>query len=113
MSDLKDLKLKIRQFQQERDWEQYHNGKDVALSLVLEAAEVLELFQWEKTNELPKEKKEDLADELADVLYWVITLSDKYGIDLKQAALKKLEKTALKYPIEKSKGKSTKYTKLK
>lgn len=115
MSDIKELTEKIKKFRDERDWKQFHNAKDVSLSLVLEATEVLEHFQWKDKSEIEKyvkTNKNDIGEELADVLYWVLLLSSDLGIDIKDAMEKKLEKNAEKYPIEKAKGKHTKYNKL-
>lgn len=116
MSDMEDLQKKAIEFRNERDWKQFHNPKDMALSLVLEATEVLEHFQWKVTelemSEYIKENKEEIGDELADVLFWVLTMSNDLGIDLKEAFARKIEKNIKKYPVEKSKGKHTKYTDL-
>ena len=115
MSDIKDITLKIRKFRDERDWLQFHNHKDVALSLVLEAAEVLEHFQWKSADEVKahaQANKEELSDELADVAIYLFELADNIGIDLPKAIEQKMQKNALKYPIEKAKGKHTKYNKL-
>ena len=115
MSDIKQLTEKIKRFVNERDWEQFHNHKDLALSLVLEAAEVLEHFQWKKPEEVETHAvkcKEDIADELADVACYLFELTDNLGIDLSEAIQNKLLKNAKKYPIEKSKGNITKYTQL-
>ena len=105
MSEIQKITQKIRRFRDERDWKQFHNHKDVALSLVLEASEVLEHFQWKSPTEVQahgKDAKDELSDELADNL----------GIDLPKAIERKMKKNALKYPVEKSKGKHTKYNKL-
>jgi len=101
-------------FREDRDWRQFHKPKDLALSLVLEAAEVLEHFQW-KDGEKLKAYLEgpgtpELKKELADVLIYAFFLAEDLGIDLEQAVLDKLEENARKYPVEKSKGKSEKYT---
>ena len=115
MSDIKALTKKIREFRDQRDWLQFHNHKDVALSLVLEAAEVLEHFQWKSQEEVAvygKTNQEELADELADVAIYLFELADNLKIDLPTAIQTKMEKNALKYPITKSKGKHTKYDKL-
>ncbi len=115
MADIKELKKKVIAFRDARDWKQFHNQKDMALSLVLEAAEVLEHFQWKTTRadieKYAKAHKREIGEELADVLYWVLAMSHDLGIDLKEAFEKKMEKNAKKYPIKKAKGKSTKYTK--
>jgi NTP pyrophosphatase (non-canonical NTP hydrolase) len=102
----------ILKFRKERDWEQFHLPKNLAISLALEAAEVLELFQWTKDNNLPADKKHELEEELADVYYWLLLISHEYGIDINKALERKMKKNAQKYPVSKAKGKSTKYTKL-
>jgi NTP pyrophosphatase (non-canonical NTP hydrolase) len=110
--NMKSLLKKIIEFREERDWKQFHFPKNLAISLVLEATEVLELFQWTKNNELPKDKKEALKKELADVYYWLLLLSHDCDVDLDKALEEKMKENAKKYPIAKSKGKSTKYTEL-
>jgi len=115
MSEIKSLTAKIKAFRDARDWKQFHNHKDVALSLVLEAAEVLEHFQWKSPKEVEqhgKEYKNELADELADVAMYLFELSDNLGIDLGKAMVNKMKKNALKYPVHKAKGRHTKYNKL-
>lgn len=115
MSDIKNLTEKIIKFRDARDWKQFHNPKDVALSLVLEATEVLEHFQWKNSPEITKymkSDKEDISEELADVLYWVLLMSHDLKIDIRKALAKKLIKNEKKYPIDKAKGKHTKYNKL-
>lgn len=102
-------------FRQERDWKQFHNPKDMAVSLALEAAELLELMQWKNGEELSahlREHREKLEDELSDVLYWVLMLAHDHGIDLKQAFARKIEKNEKKYPVGKAKGRAKKYTEL-
>ena len=103
------------EFRDERDWKQFHNPKDMALSLSLESAELLELMQWKNGEELMqhlKQKHDLMGEELADVLFWVLAMSHDFGIDLGDAFRKKIENNRRKYPIEKSKGVSTKYTEL-
>ena len=115
MSEIKQLTEKIKKFVSDRDWEQFHNPKDLALSLVLEATEVLEHFQWKKHEEVEAHAancKEEIADELADVACYLFELSDNLKIDLPRAIETKLAKNALKYPVSKSKGNITKYNKL-
>lgn len=111
-SDLLALQKRIDQFCNDRDWSQFHDPKNLAISLQLEAAEVLELFQWTKDNQLINGKESEVADELADVMYWLIMLANHYDIDLVQALDQKMSKNEVKYPIEKAKGTSTKYTEL-
>lgn len=115
MNDIKVLTEKIKKFVSERNWDQFHNHKDLALSLVLEATEVLEHFQWKKLEEVETHAinhKEEIADELADVACYLFELANNLGIDLPQAIENKLAKNALKYPIAKSKGNITKYNRL-
>lgn len=115
MSDIKEITEKIKKFRDARDWMQFHNHKDMALSLILEAAEVLEHFQWKSEKEIEeyiKESKNEIGEEIADVGIYLFELADNLGIDLRDAIEKKLNKSSLKYPIEKAKGKHTKYNKL-
>ncbi len=115
MSDLKDLQNLVVKFRDERDWRQFHNPKDVAISLVLEATEVLEHFQWKNETEIKKhlrESKDKVSDEIADVLYWVLLIANDLGINLQEAFKKKLSDNAKKYPVDKAKGQHTKYTEL-
>lgn len=109
------LTKKIINFRDKRDWKQFHNPKDVALSLVLEAGEVMEHFQWKNADDIKKYVKVNkiaIGEELADVLYWVLLMSHDLNIDILSALERKLEINNKKYPVEKSKGKYTKYTKL-
>ena len=102
-------------FRDERDWGQFHNPKELAISLCIESSELLQLMQWFKRDELKRvieEKRGHLRDELADVLFSVLLLADELKIDLGEAFLEKLEKTGVKYPVEKSKGSAKKYTEL-
>lgn len=115
MSDIQELTRKIEQFRDERDWAQFHNHKDMALSLMLEAAEVLEHFQWKSSAEVEKHGeacKDQIAQELADVAMYLFELASNLEIDLGKAIESKLEHNAQKYPVEKAKGKHTKYTNL-
>lgn len=111
-----ELIKKIVAFRDARDWKQFHNPKDMALSLVLEASEVMEHFQWKGKEEMNKyvvEHKEDIGEELADVLYWILLMGHDFNIDVLHALEKKLEKNKKKYPVEKAKGSAKKYTELK
>ena len=109
MSNPKAIKI-IKEFIKQRDWEQFHDPKNLAISLNLESSEVLELFQWTKDNELNKNKVTNLKDELADVYYWLLLLADHYDIDIEDALEEKIKKNEKKYPIDKSKGSSEKYS---
>lgn len=113
---INDLTSKIVAFRDARDWKQFHNPKDVALSLVLEAGEVMEHFQWKNKEEIEKhiiEHKEEIGEELADVLYWILLMSFDLKIDVLHALENKIKKNEEKYPIEKTKGSAKKYTELK
>ena len=116
MADIKEFQKKVIAFRDARNWKQFHNQKDMALSLVLEAAEVLEHFQWKATKadieKYVKAHKKEIGEELADVLYWVLAMSHDLGINLEQAFEKKMAKNARKYPVKKVKGRHTKYTDL-
>ncbi len=108
-----ELQQSIRKFCDDRDWDQFHNPKDLSISLSLEASEVLEHFQWmseEDMRNLSKQKIAETGDELADVLYWVLLLANKLNIDLVKSFDAKMAKNAAKYPVEKAKGNSKKYT---
>lgn len=109
MNDIQQLTEVLRKFRDERDWAQFHNAKDLALALNIEAAELLEVFLWKAPEQA---NIESVKEELADVLTFALLLSEKYGLDVKQIVLEKLEKNALKYPVDKSKGSAKKYTEL-
>ena len=113
--DLAVLQQKIVDFRDARDWKQFHNPKDLAISLLLESGELLEHFQWKNAEEVKKhlaDHKNDVSDELADVLYWVLLMSNDLKIDVLDALEKKIKINEDKYPVEKTKGKHTKYNKL-
>lgn len=115
MNELGNLTKKIIKFRKERDWKQFHNPKDLAISLSLEASEVLEHFQWKNKEEIEKyikTHKEHIGEELADVFYWVLLMSHDLKIDIIKASEKKLKKNMEKYPTEKAKGKHEKYNRL-
>ena len=116
MKNIENLTKKIIAFRDARDWAQFHNPKDVSISMALEAAELLEHFQWKNTEEIEKHVKTHkaaISEELADVLYWVLLLSHDLKIDVLAALSKKLVKNAKKYPVSKAKGRHTKYTELR
>jgi len=115
MSELSTLAAAVIAFRDERDWKQFHNPKDVAVSLVLEASELLEIFQWKREAELKEavaSDKEKIANELADVLYYTLLLSHDLGIDLGQALRDKMKINEAKYPADKARGNNRKYTDL-
>lgn len=106
---------RIRKFRDERDWMQFHDPKNLAISISIEAAELLEHFQWKDDAAAAKHVSENLdaiSDEIADVAIYLIELADNLGVDLSKAIISKLDKNAKKYPVEKSRGVSTKYTDL-
>ena len=109
MSDLEELHQAIVRFTQERDWDQFHNGKDLALALSIEAAELNEAFLWKDASEVDVEK---VKEELADIVNYSILIADKYGLDIKQIVLDKIKRNAEKYPVEKAYGSAKKYNEL-
>lgn len=114
-ASIQKLQERIRRFRDERDWLQFHNHKDMATALAIEAAELQELFLWKHGNEIEEvasTKRESLSEELADVAVYLLELADNLGIDLGDAVVAKLEKNAVKYPVHKAKGSSAKYTEL-
>jgi len=114
-SDVAGLQKQIQEFVDAREWDQFHNPKDLAISLSLEAGEVLEHFQWKSPEEVAKyleAHKEDVGDELVDVLWYMILLANKADIDLSTAFQKKLQKNEDRYPVNKAKGSHKKYTEL-
>lgn len=116
MGEIVELQQKVVQYRDARDWKQFHNAKDLALSLVLEATEVLEHFQWKNPEEIEaylKTNKDDIGEELADVLYWVLLASHDFNIDIVKAFNKKMIQNKKKYPVKKAKGSHKKYTELK
>lgn len=115
MPEIKDLTKLVTDFRDARDWKQFHSPKDMAISLSLEASEVLEHFQWKSKEEIEKyikTNKGEIAEELSDVLYWVLLMSSDLNIDLPTAFRNKLKKNNKKYPVKKAKGKHNKYTEL-
>lgn len=114
-TDIQALQAALRSFAQEREWEQFHSPKNLATALSVETAELLEHFQWltdEQSRSMPDAKREAVAEEVADVFLYLLQLSDKLGVDPVDAARKKLQRNAEKYPVERSKGTSKKYSEL-
>ncbi len=114
---VEELKEKIKRFCDERQWDQYHNAKDLAIGIITEAAELLEHFRFKNAEETlqsfeNKETREEISDELADVLIFALRLAQKYGIDVSRAVENKLEKNAEKYPVELARGSNKKYSEL-
>ncbi|HFK1439117.1 MULTISPECIES: nucleotide pyrophosphohydrolase [Bacillus cereus group] len=103
---------KVLKFRDDRNWKQFHNPKDLAISLSLEASELLENFQWKSSEEAVETKIEDMKDELADVLIYSMLLADQLDIDLEEIILNKIEKNNKKYPVEKSRDSKKKYNEI-
>lgn len=114
--DLEKIKLELRKFTQERDWEQFHDPKNLSMALSVEVAELVEIFQWSKSGGLGEiedpETKEAIKKEIADIFNYLLKLVDLMDVDLEKISLEKIQENAKKYPIEKSFGKSDKYHKL-
>ena len=116
-SPLQELKDAVRRFCEARDWDQYHDAKDLAIGVSTEAAELLEHFRFKSKEEIKAffedaKKREDIEDEMADVLFFLLRMAQRYDIDLAKALERKIEKNGQKYPVEKAKGKNHKYTEL-
>lgn len=109
MSELKKTIERLVEFRDERDWKQFHNSKDLALAISIEASELLELFLWKDSEDFNKEK---LEDELADVFSFALLLAEKHNLNISDIVNKKIKKNALKYPINKAKGTAKKYNEL-
>jgi len=111
--DLLMLRDKLRVFAEVRDWDRFHSPKNLSMALMVEVAELMEHFQWlteAQSGDLAAEKKAVVAEELADILLYLVRLSDKLEVDLTEAALQKMEKNAVKYPAEQVRGSSKKYS---
>lgn len=109
MSDINQILGELRRFNEERDWDQFHNGKDLAIAISLEASELLECFLWKSPEEAKLEK---IREELADVLSYAFQMADKYNLDIKGIMLDKLKQNAKKYPADKARGSAKKYNEL-
>ena len=109
MSDIQELIDSLMRFRDERDWNQFHNPKDLALAINVEAGELLELFLWKKHQDADVQK---VKEELADILAFSFLLAEKYNMNVKEIVLEKIAKNAQKYPVSKAKGIATKYTDL-
>jgi len=109
---MKDDLKQILEFEQQRDWKQFHTAKNLAISLVLEAGEALEIFQWSKDGDLPAGRQTELGEELADVYYYLLLLAHEANLDIEEEFQKKMKINASKYPVGKSKGNSRKYDRL-
>ena len=109
MNEINKITEELRKFRDERDWAQFHNPKDLALALSIEASELLELFLWKSADEADTDK---IKEELADVLAYAFMLADKYGLDVTKIMQDKLAQNQLKYPVAKAKGTAKKYNEL-
>ena len=112
-NDINILKHQLREFADTRDWNQFHSPKNLSMALSIEAGEIMEHFQWltqEQSKNLPADKLDEVASELADTLLYLIRLADKLDIDLLAAAQNKIKLNGQKYPVEKSRGNAKKYT---
>jgi NTP pyrophosphatase (non-canonical NTP hydrolase) len=109
MKDTEVIIQELLKFRNERDWDQFHNAKDLALAISIESAELLELFLWKKAEEANAEK---VKEELADIFSFAFLLADKYGLDVKEIVLEKIKKNGEKYPVDKAKGTAKKYNEL-
>jgi NTP pyrophosphatase (non-canonical NTP hydrolase) len=112
MANIETLIKALVDFRNERNWAQFHNPKDLALALSIEAAELNELFLWKNTDEVKKINRERIGEELADVFAYALMLAEKYHFDVEEIVLKKIAENARKYPVEKSKNLAKKYTEL-
>jgi NTP pyrophosphatase (non-canonical NTP hydrolase) len=109
MKENEEIIKALLKFRNERDWEQFHNPKDLALAISIESAELLELFLWKNADEANREK---IKEELADIFSFAFLLAEKYGFDVKEIVLDKIRTNGQKYPIEKAKGTAKKYDEL-
>jgi dCTP diphosphatase len=116
MRELDELKQRLRKFAQERDWDQFHSPKNLSMALSVEVAELVEHFQWlteDKSQQLDEKTLAEVADEIADVQVYLLRLADKLDVDILDAVDKKIKKNEAKYPAEKVRGSSKKYTEYK
>jgi NTP pyrophosphatase (non-canonical NTP hydrolase) len=109
MTDFEEIIKKLIEFRDERDWEQFHNPKDLALAISVEAGELLELFLWKQPIDADKEK---VKKELADIFAFAFLLAEKYGLDVREIVIEKIKENGEKYPLEKAKGTAKKYNEL-
>ena len=116
-TNIQELKDKVRKFCEDRDWDQYHNAKDLAIGISTESSELLEHFRFKSEDEIKelfnsKEKRGEVGEEMADVFYFLLRLSQRYDIDLSTELNKKIVKNEKRYPLEKARGSNKKYTEL-
>lgn len=112
MQSLEQIKNRLREFASERDWDQFHSPKNLSMALIVEAAELVEHFQWlteDQSQTLPAEKLAEVEQEIADIQIYLIRLADKLGVDMEKAVNAKIELNAKKYPADKVRGSAAKY----
>lgn len=109
---MKELMNRINQFRDERDWRKFHNEKDLAISISVEASELLELFQWKKSEEVVEKSLQEIREELADVFIYSFMMADNLNLDVEEIIKSKLDLNEQKYPVEKSRGSNKKYNEL-
>lgn len=112
MSDIKEIITALVKFRDERDWEQFHDSKNLATAISIEAAELNELFLWKTSAESEEVNKEKIKEEIADILAYTLLLANRHGFDVKQIVLDKVKRNGEKYPVDKSKGNAKKYNEL-
>ena len=112
MGEIQSIIEALIAFRDKRNWKQFHNTKDLALALSIEAAELNELFLWKEKNEVEKTARENIQDELADILAYAFLLAEKHDLDIKQIILEKIKKNEKKYPVDKSRNSTRKYNEL-
>jgi len=113
--NVEDIQIKLEKFANERDWNQFHSPKNLSMALAGEVGELVEIYQWmteEQSKNLSEKDKQRVTEELADIMIYLLRLADKTGIDIEKAISDKVDINASKYPVEKSKGSSKKYTEL-
>jgi NTP pyrophosphatase (non-canonical NTP hydrolase) len=116
-ANIHDLKEKVRKFCEERDWDKFHNAKELAIGMSIECSELLDLFRYKSEKEVDEmfadlQKREKISEELVDILHCLLRLSQRYDIDLSEELSKKMAKSEKKYPVEKAKGSNKKYDEL-
>jgi len=114
-TNINELKEKVRLFCEERDWDQYHNPKDLAIGIITESSELLEHFRFKSQKEITemfknKEKRKEISEEMADILYFLVRLAQKYDVDLTTELSEKMKKNEKRYPIHKARGSNKKYS---
>jgi len=117
-TNIQEIKELVKKFCEDRDWDQFHGAKDLSIGIITEASELLEHFRFKSKEEVEElfkdiEKKEKISKEMADILYFLMRLSQKYDVDLTTALTKKMKENEERYPLEKAKGSNKKYTELK